>query len=92
VTDVPDDILLQRIRSEFLEMPGLRLTGRQAQRLCGVEQALCQRVLDLLVDTTFLCVTPNGMYARLSDGADPLRPTPAKADVRPGTRSVKVPA
>ena len=33
-----DDVLhrtLERLRGEFLEMPGLRLTVRQAQRLCG---------------------------------------------------------
>jgi hypothetical protein len=64
------DTLVKRIRAEFLEMPGLRLTLEQAQRLCGVEEELCQQVLDTLVDTKFLCVKPNGSYARLSDGAD----------------------
>jgi hypothetical protein len=47
--------LLTRIRAEYLEMPGLRLTCEQAQRLCGADRLLCQRVLDMLVDVTFLC-------------------------------------
>ena len=42
--------LLQRIRAEFLEMPGMRLKPGQVQRLCGIEGAACQMVLDLLVD------------------------------------------
>src|SRR5262245_21451416 len=46
---MPHDILLKRIRAEYLEMPGLRLTLEQAQRLCGVERTLCKAVLDELV-------------------------------------------
>ena len=72
--------LLGRIRAEFLEMPGLRLTTEQAQRLCGVERVLCKAVLDALVDEKFLCVKTNGAYARLTDGEVP-RPRPAKADL-----------
>ena len=57
-----------RIRAAYLEMPGLRLTFEQAQRLCGVEGTLCQMALDALVDTHFLCLKPNGVYARVTDG------------------------
>jgi hypothetical protein len=88
-TVVPHEAVLDRMRGEFLEMPGLRLTREQAQRLCGVDQALCQQVLDTLVDASFLCVKPNGAYARRTDGADIARPHPAKADLRTGTFSVK---
>jgi hypothetical protein len=80
---MPYDALLKRIRAEFLEMPGLRLTSEQAQRLCGVERMLCQRVLDMLVDVKFLCVKPNGAYARLTDGTDGRRADSAKADPEP---------
>jgi hypothetical protein len=59
---------IARVRSEFLEMPGLRLTVAQASRLCGVERAVCQTVLDALVETKFLREA-NGVYARLTDGA-----------------------
>jgi hypothetical protein len=60
--------LLSRIRAEYLEMPGLRLTVPQAQRLCGGEDGSCQAVLDRLVDERFLCRRPDGSYARLTDG------------------------
>ncbi len=33
---------IERLQAEFLEMPGLRLSVAQTQRLCGVDQALCQ--------------------------------------------------
>jgi hypothetical protein len=69
---MPHDILIARMRAEYLEMPGLRLTLEQAQRLCGVERALCQRVLDTLVEMNFLCVKQDGAYARIIDGADHL--------------------
>ena len=62
--------LLGRLRAEFLEMPGLRLTVRQAQYLCGVERVQCQQMLDALVDAKFLCVRPDGAYMRLVEGAD----------------------
>ena len=60
--------LLTRIRAEYLEMPGLRLTIPQAQRLCGVEGASCKTVLDALVTERFLCLKPDGSYARVTDG------------------------
>jgi hypothetical protein len=84
----PDDALLNRIRGEFLEMPGLCLTRDQAQRLCGVERTLCQQVLDGLVAMGFLYVKPNGMYARLTDGGEAPRPHLAKANLRPARRSM----
>jgi len=71
--------VLQRIRAEYLEMPGLRLTHEQAGRLCGVERALCQMLLDTLVIEKFLCVTSDGRYTRASDG-ERRRPHPARAD------------
>jgi hypothetical protein len=49
--------LLERIRAEYLEMPGLRPTLAQVQRLCGVERTICQDLLNALVDTKFLCVS-----------------------------------
>ena len=62
------DIRLTRIRAEYLEMPGLRLTLEQAQRLSGVERAACQRVLDRVVETNVSWVRPNGTYARVIEG------------------------
>ena len=89
MTVMPYDTMLKRIRGEYLEMPGLRLTMAQAQRLCGVERTLCQRVLGTLVETGFLCVTKDGTYARVTDGADSPHPRPAKADLEMGVHSEK---
>jgi hypothetical protein len=41
--------LSQRVRAEFLEMPGLRLTADQARRLFGIPDDLCQRILLTLI-------------------------------------------
>jgi sigma-54-interacting transcriptional regulator len=68
---IPADTMVERIRGEYLEMPGLQLTVAQAQRLCGIEQSLCKTVLDALVDAKFLSVKPNGAYVRLTDGEMP---------------------
>ena len=86
---MPDNILLGRIRAEYLEMPGLRLTLEQAQRLCGVERTLRKALLDALVDAKFLCIKPDGAYARASDGeVPPLRPS--KRDRRARKRVIPV--
>jgi len=63
---------IERIRSEFLEMPGLRLTAEQIHRLCGVERAACAGILDTLVRDKFLRANPDGTYARLTDDRQPL--------------------
>ena len=47
-TEREDDVQA-RIRSEYREMPGLRLTVGQAARLFGVEPASCERMLNALV-------------------------------------------
>ena len=44
-----DRALQMRIRSEYLEMPGMRLTTRQAARLFNVELMHCAQVLEALV-------------------------------------------
>lgn len=72
--------MLERLRAEYLEMPGLRLKLDQVQRLCGVERTLCKTVLDALVEARFLCVKSDGAYTRLTDG-EVSRPRPAKADL-----------
>ena len=46
--------LVDRVRGEFNEMPGLRLTREQAARLWGMEPAACDEVLGRLVATSFL--------------------------------------
>jgi hypothetical protein len=64
---VPDRAdLLTRIRGEYLEMPGLRLTPAQARRLWGLDQRECQQLLDALVLARFLKRTADGAYQRLN--------------------------
>ncbi len=52
------------VRSEYLEMPGLRLTLAQAQRLWGLDRARAETLLSALVDTAFLKRDAKGMYSR----------------------------
>lgn len=56
--------LLPRIRREFVEMPGLRLTARQAQRLWGLDPCACQALLEALIDAGFLKRTGDGGFVR----------------------------
>jgi hypothetical protein len=81
--------VLSHLRAEYLEMPGLRLKPEQVQRLCGIERTVCQRALDSLVELNFLCLKPDGAYARATDGADHPRPHPVKAHLETGTRSAR---
>jgi hypothetical protein len=60
----PDQQVLERIRAEYLEMPGLSLKADQVQRLCGVERELCKGILDALVERRFLYLKSDGRYAR----------------------------
>ena len=55
--------LLCRIRAEYLEMPGLRLTAPQARCLFGLDSENLDPVLAALVDAKFLSQTNNGMFA-----------------------------
>ena len=66
------DDALQRIQGEFVEMPGLRLTPAQAQRLWGLERDVCNTLLGALVDAKFLSQTRDGAFIR-TDGARPSR-------------------
>jgi len=44
-----DDTLCERLRGEYLEMPGLRLTVAQAARLLNLDADHCSAVLHALV-------------------------------------------
>jgi hypothetical protein len=56
--------VVRRIRGEFLEMPGLRLTAEQARRLWRLDQTACEAVLGALVDARFLARTRDGAFVR----------------------------
>lgn len=82
-----EDIIV-RLRAEFLEMPGLRLTRPQVQRLCGIEAMICQAVLDSLVSEQFLALREDGHYARLPEGAG-VRLQAARSALRAEPRSAR---
>ena len=69
-----DEHLLRRIRGEYLEMPGLRLTCEQAQRLWGLDAPTCTRLLERLVDARFLRRGADGRYGQIGDSSLPRRP------------------
>ena len=57
-------IALRRAQADFMEMPGLQLTEKQAARLWCFDSALCSRVLQTLVESRFLTRTRNASFAR----------------------------
>lgn len=64
--------IVRRVRGEFMEMPGLRLTEPQVRRLWALEPSLCTAVLTELVDNGFLLRTRDGAFVRV-DVASPLK-------------------
>jgi hypothetical protein len=60
----PITTLLDRVRGEFIEMPGLQLTIPEASRLWGMDVDACQHVVEVLVETSFLRWTPGGKFVR----------------------------
>jgi DNA-binding GntR family transcriptional regulator len=63
-----EDALLYRIRGEYRDMPGMRLTLEQAMRLFMLDRGPCTRVLDSLETKGFLKRDPNGRYMRAHAG------------------------
>ena len=62
----PPTHLLARIRSEYHEMPGLRLTLLQARRLWGIDILTCSTALSALEAAGFLARTRDGAYVLAS--------------------------
>jgi hypothetical protein len=56
--------VLRRVQGEYIEMPGLRLTIAQAQRLWGLDRAVCDALLGALVEAKFLFRTRDGAFMR----------------------------
>jgi hypothetical protein len=61
-TVTPSDLV--RIRTEYLEMPGLVLTLPQAARLCGFSARRSESLLSVLVDAGFLVRDETRAYRR----------------------------
>ena len=62
-----DDLgrLVERVRGEFNEMPGMQLTEAQAARLWGLDLPSCEAVVDVLIRCEFLQRTASGAVARI---------------------------
>jgi hypothetical protein len=54
--------LLQVIQAEYREIPGLKLTRAQAQRLWGLDAETCEAMLDALIDARVLRRTSRDAY------------------------------
>jgi hypothetical protein len=84
-------VQVRRIFSEYLEMPGLRLTSAQAQRLWGLEADACANAIRVLVEGGFLRRTDAGQYVRLTDGAAVMPALRmAKAELKDSVATVRV--
>ena len=68
------DEVLRRVQGEFMEMPGLCLTRAQARRLWGLDDASCDTLLRVLVESKFLFRTHTGAFMRV-EMARPLKAT-----------------
>lgn len=60
--------LLRRVRGEYLEMPGLKLSSIQAQRLWAMDEHTCAEILNSLTEARFLQRQSDGTYGRLVEG------------------------
>jgi hypothetical protein len=67
------EALIQRVRGEFREMPGLRLTFAQACRLWQLDPITCAAVLERLTRDGVLLQTRQGHYVAVP------RPRPLEA-------------
>ena len=60
-------LALQRMRAEFREMPGLKLTPAQATRLWHLDPRRSEELLNTLVVDGLLRFRPDGAYLVSSD-------------------------
>lgn len=65
--------LLDRVRAEYREMPGLSLSQSQAARLWGLSTERCAGVLEMLIAQGELSRTANGRYVATSMLTSPRR-------------------
>jgi hypothetical protein len=57
---------LLRIQTEYVEMPDLKLTARQAQRLWSLSHDVWETAVAVLIGREFLVQTRDGAYVRTS--------------------------
>jgi hypothetical protein len=74
-----------RIRSEYVEMPGLVLTLPQAARLWGLSESHAALLLSMLVETGFLICDKKTVYRRRLD-----RSAKRKGEARPAISTQEI--
>ena len=77
--------VVDRVRAEFVEMPGLELTFPQAARLWNLGADDCRHVLDSLADAGFLKWTARHTVIRTG------RDLAIGGELRPSHVSVRIP-
>ena len=78
---MPFEKLVIRIKSEYIEMPGLWLTPDQGARLWALERDQCEQLLSALVEQRFLTMRGDGKYGRLVDDTAGVRPSAVKTSI-----------
>jgi hypothetical protein len=63
-----EEHLMKRVRGEYREMPGMRLTVDQAMRLFVLDRKTCANVLSSLVAAHFLTLDGSGRYMMAHGG------------------------
>jgi len=56
--------LMEQVRAEYAEMPGLSVTLPQAQRLWAVDRATCEEAFGRLISRGVLRRTSKGRFVR----------------------------
>ena len=64
MSEMQIDGTVDLIRTEYAELPGLKLTFWQAQRLWSLSSEQCEWVLKALTESQFLARTADGAYVR----------------------------
>ena len=64
----PSRDVVERVRMEYLEMPGLALTSCQAGRLFNLDAGVCEDILSRLVQEGFLSRSVSGRLLRRTEG------------------------
>jgi len=55
---------LVRMQTEWIEMPQMKVTRRQAQRLWSLSNEVCETAFATLIRKGFLVQAPDGAYVR----------------------------
>lgn len=58
------DEAIELIRTEYAEMPGLSMTGRQVRRVWSLSNDVCQEALTALTQAGFLVENRHSSYVR----------------------------